>query len=137
MPSSSRASAAEAFAVCANAARPTLTKISRLLDTKPPVDAERILLYLHGHLFEPRLVLAVRRRLRLEPSAFEEFREHFGVTVESFVETMRLEIAQRVLRTSSIRVSVIARQLGFKSPRRFGALFQRRFGSSPSAYRRS
>ena len=60
-----------------------------------------------------------------------------GCGLEHYVIRQRIEAAQRLLLTSSLTVSRIARLLGYSSLGHLSGQFQRETGSSPSDYRRA
>lgn len=64
------------------------------------------------------------------------FKTHVGTTPYAYLQQVRLQSAAALLRTSSRTVTDIALDCGFTSPSRFSDAFQRRYGCTPSAYRR-
>jgi len=64
------------------------------------------------------------------------FRDCYGITPHQFVIDVRLTVARQLLTETKQPVSAICRQTGFESFSSFSGLFRRRFGSSPSAYRK-
>lgn len=60
-----------------------------------------------------------------------------GCGLEHYIIRQRIEAAQRLLLTSSLTVSRIARLLGYSSLGHLSGQFQRETGSSPSDYRRA
>ncbi|MEH1844260.1 MAG: AraC family transcriptional regulator [Nostoc sp.] len=63
------------------------------------------------------------------------FREVFGTTVLGYVQFLRLEQAQQLLRGTNLTVAEIASQVGYESTSHFGYLFKRQFGITPREYR--
>jgi AraC family transcriptional regulator len=63
------------------------------------------------------------------------FKSVFGQTPHQFITALRLEEAQRLLRTTRQPVTGICFAVGFESLGTFSWLFHRRFGLSPSHYR--
>ncbi|MEH1837999.1 MAG: AraC family transcriptional regulator [Nostoc sp.] len=63
------------------------------------------------------------------------FREVFGTTVLGYVQSLRLEQAQQLLRGTNLTVTEIASQVGYESIGHFGYLFKRQFGITPREYR--
>ncbi|MEH2291261.1 helix-turn-helix transcriptional regulator [Nostoc sp.] len=64
------------------------------------------------------------------------FREVFGTTVLGYVQSLRLEQAQQLLRGTNLTIPEIAAQVGYESISHFGYLFKRQFGMTPREYRR-
>jgi AraC family transcriptional regulator of adaptative response / DNA-3-methyladenine glycosylase II len=60
-----------------------------------------------------------------------------GVTPIELAQTKRLALAKHLLQETGIGLSDVAFASGFKSVRRFNALFHARFGKAPSAIRRN
>jgi AraC-like DNA-binding protein len=62
------------------------------------------------------------------------FRDSFGENFHSYVESIRMDHATRLLRTTALNVEEIAERVGYQSANTFRRVFKRRFGVSPSAY---
>lgn len=65
------------------------------------------------------------------------FHEEFGVSPVEFWQTQRLLLAKQLLTDSSMPVTSIALASGFKSLRRFNALWKERYRMSPTELRKS
>ncbi|MEM9531651.1 MAG: helix-turn-helix transcriptional regulator [Pseudomonadota bacterium] len=65
-----------------------------------------------------------------------QFKAVFGETPVQFRTRVRLERAKQLLAHSSDSITAICMAVGFSSLGSFSALFSRRFGRSPSAFRR-
>jgi AraC family transcriptional regulator of adaptative response / DNA-3-methyladenine glycosylase II len=59
-----------------------------------------------------------------------------GVSPVELAQSRRLGLAKRLLQDTSLSLTAIAMASGFSSVRRYNALFQARFGRSPSSLRR-
>jgi len=64
------------------------------------------------------------------------FESVFGTTPHQFRIQSRLERAKHLLALSDYSVTDVCMEVGFSSLGSFSALFARRFGTPPSAYRR-
>ncbi|MFM2042250.1 MAG: hypothetical protein RLY86_826 [Pseudomonadota bacterium] len=72
----------------------------------------------------------------MTPAHFcRRFRSLYGMTFGAYGRAYRLHLAARRLLSGGEGVAAIAYGLGFASPSHFTALFRRRFGVSPTAYR--
>jgi len=72
----------------------------------------------------------------LSPAYFSrQFKRTLGMAYGDYVRTHRLHLAARRLLTSDVTVAELAYDLGFSTPSHFTALFGRRFGVTPRAYR--
>lgn len=93
--------------------------------------------WLPAHLAEDLSVERLAARLRLSPRQFSrEFRRVFGTTPAGQVEVLRLDAAREGLTGSRANVSTIAAAVGFRSDDAFRRAFERRFGLSPTEFRR-
>jgi transcriptional regulator GlxA family with amidase domain len=87
----------------------------------------------------PDADLAVERlaaRAAMSPRHFARvFRDEVGVTPAAYVERARLEVAQRLLETTTLPVDEVSRAAGFGTVDTMRRTFARRVGASPSEYR--
>ena len=63
------------------------------------------------------------------------FREEFGTTFRDHLATLRLERAKRLLAATDLPVIEVAGHTGWSSLAHFNAVFRRRVGLTPSAFR--
>ncbi len=83
-------------------------------------------------------VEALARRAALSPRQFyRRFKEQFGSSPATFVETLRLNEARRRLSAGDPSIESVAESVGFKGADSFRRSFERRFRVTPSKYRRS
>jgi AraC-like DNA-binding protein len=87
---------------------------------------------------DQKLTLAqVAREAALSPGQFiRTFKALFGETPHQVRIDARLELARRLLITDSASVTDICAAAGFASLGTFSHVFSRKFGVSPSAFRR-
>ena len=64
-----------------------------------------------------------------------QFRKAFGITPHQFLIERRLQVANRLLRTTGMSVTEICDDVGFDDLSSFGKLFRRRYGLSPTDLR--
>lgn len=84
----------------------------------------------------PATLEEAARLCHLSPAYFSrQFKRTLGMTYGDYIRTHRLHLAARQLLTSDITVAELAYDLGFSSPSHFTAVFGRRFGITPRAYR--
>lgn len=82
-------------------------------------------------------VKRVAREVAISPFHFiRQFESVFGVTPHQFRIQSRLDRAKLLLALGERSVTEVCMEVGFSSLGSFSDLFARRFGSSPSAYRR-
>jgi AraC-like DNA-binding protein len=74
----------------------------------------------------------------MSPTAFSHhFRARTGLTPARFMTEVRVQLAARLLETTELPLSQIARHLGFANANHFGKVFRRFRPQSAGAYRRS
>jgi AraC-like DNA-binding protein len=77
------------------------------------------------------------REVRISPHHFiRQFEAVFGVTPHQYRIQMRLDRAKQLLAAQGRSVTAVCMDVGFSSLGSFSTLFSRRFGETPSAYRR-
>jgi transcriptional regulator GlxA family with amidase domain len=75
-------------------------------------------------------------RVAMSPRHFARvFRDEVGSTPAAYVETVRVEVARRLLETTGLPGPEIARAAGFGTPETMRRAFTRRVGVSPLDYR--
>jgi transcriptional regulator GlxA family with amidase domain len=83
-------------------------------------------------------VESLARRASLSPRQFfRRFKQHFGSSPATFVETLRLNEARRRLSAGEPSIESVAESVGFNGADSFRRAFERRFRVTPSKYRRS
>jgi len=89
-------------------------------------------------LREPSPSIAdLARQVQISPFHFiRQFEAVFGVTPHQFRIQTRLDVAKRLLAKGHHSVTDVCMEVGFSSLGSFSALFTRRMGEAPSAYRR-
>jgi transcriptional regulator GlxA family with amidase domain len=103
--------------------------------------AERDLLrelqaYVAEHPDEDHSVERLAARVAMSPRNFARvFRADVGCTPAVYVERTRVEVARRLLETTSLPVDEIGRAAGFGTPETLRRAFARRVGTTPTEYR--
>jgi len=91
-----------------------------------------------NHPNEEMSIDSLARRAALSPRQFfRRFKEHFGSSPATFVETLRLNEARRRLSAGALSIESVAESVGFKGADSFRRAFERRFRVTPSNYRRT
>ncbi len=87
---------------------------------------------------EEMSVESLAHRASLSPRQFfRRFKEHFGSSPATFVETLRLNEARRRLSAGEASIENVAESVGFNGPDSFTRAFARRFRVTPSKFRRN
>jgi transcriptional regulator GlxA family with amidase domain len=93
--------------------------------------------WIQGHLRHDLSAEALANRASLSPRHFaRRFKDVFGTTPAAFVENLRLREARERLTLPDQTIGSVADSVGFKSDDAFRRAFERRYGVSPSDYRR-
>lgn len=93
--------------------------------------------WIAAHLHEELSVERLAARAHLSPRQFtRRFTQVFGETPGDRVEVLRLDAAREHLTTTGAPVDAIAATVGFRSNDAFRRAFDRRFGLSPTEYRK-
>ncbi len=89
------------------------------------------------HPDEDHSVERLAARVAMSPRHFARvFRDEVGSTPAAYVESVRVEVARRLLETDRPRAPIdVARAAGFGTPETLRRAFARRVGASPIEYR--
>lgn len=99
--------------------------------------AERIATYIDANYYRDLSPLDISKRFFVNPSYMARaFRKRYGESVTSYIHSVRIHNACRLLRDSHISVSSIALNVGYDDSNYFSRLFRRAQGMSPIQYRR-
>ena len=81
-------------------------------------------------------ITALAKLVNLSPSRLRHlFKGEIGMTPNQFIKEVRLSEAERLLRTTFLRVKEIMNRVGFLDESHFGHEFKKTYGESPSKYR--
>ncbi len=98
---------------------------------------ERAKLYIREHLDEDFDVEHLARELNVGYTSFRHwFKAVYGAGPAQYRLQQRMDTAKRLLRSSKQTVASICRTLGYEDQNYFSALFKKKTGLSPLAYRR-
>lgn len=98
----------------------------------------RVLDYMSAHLGEDLTLARLAGEACISIHHFvRRFRERMGVTPFVYLTSLRIEAAQRMLRTTDLPVAEIARLCGYSNPGAFSSAFHRGVGESPRDFRSS
>ena len=85
----------------------------------------------------PPTIAELAREVGISPFHFiRQFEVVFGLTPHQYRIQARLERAKRLLVSGELTVTDVCMEVGFSSLGSFSSLFTRRFGETPSSYRR-
>src|SRR3569832_1954625 len=76
--------------------------------------------------------------VNLSPSRFRHlFKQETGTTPAQYLKDMRLVNAEKMLRTTFLTIKQILEQVGIASNAHFVRDFRRKYGTTPTTYRRT
>jgi two-component system response regulator YesN len=92
---------------------------------------------IHSALFDPHLHAgAVREAIGAKNNNFSSvFKREVGIGMRAYIETMRIEMAKRLLRYRHLSVLDIAGSVGYVYAESFSRAFRRYVGLSPTQFR--
>ncbi|NKY84541.1 GlxA family transcriptional regulator [Nocardia veterana] len=100
-------------------------------------DIDELRTYIAENLDADLSAAALAHRMCLSERHFTRvFRQEMGLTVAAYVEAARVEAARRLLETSDLPLTRVARDAGLGSVETLHRAFLRRLGTGPGAYRR-
>jgi AraC-like DNA-binding protein len=108
-------------------------------DTRLPQKLLEAARYIQDHLFDPHLnvnTLKLKCHLR-NNNVSTIFRSVIGLSIREYIENLRLEAADQLLRSGGFEIYLIAMSVGYEHQETFFRAFQRRFGCTPSRRRSS
>jgi transcriptional regulator GlxA family with amidase domain len=99
---------------------------------------ERALAFIQDNCRDPLSLGQVARRAGFSRNYFSHiFKQTYGKGFEQYLTEQRLQVAERLLRTSSLSIGRVSNEAGFSSAAHFSATFRKSRGTSPLAYRRA
>ena len=91
-----------------------------------------------ANAYDEITVAGIAQRFHYSPSYLTAvYRRVFGVTVTDEITECRIDRARELLSTTSLSVTDIADEVGYKDAKYFMRVFRRRTGVTPSQYRRA
>ena len=98
--------------------------------------ADEIRYYLEMKYSEKMKMTDIARVFGVHPNYMTRvFRSRFGVTPKHFLLTLKMDKACRLLRTTTLPISMISDTLGFDDQLTFSKAFRRMYQISPTGYR--
>lgn len=92
--------------------------------------------YLKNHYQEKMQILDVADLFHLNPVYFgQQFKRTTGTSFHDFIHNLRIDEAKKLIRRTDLRLSDIARMLGYHSTEYFTVKFKALTGKLPSAYK--
>lgn len=106
-------------------------------ERKPRREIDDAMRYIKSNLEKPLTLSVVAEQVGLSAHYLcRLFPEERGISFQEYIKQQRMEMAARLLRTTSLRIYEIACQVGVPSYRYFSSVFREYAGLSPTEYRR-
>jgi len=100
----------------------------------PPVEAALDLI--DSHIADPLTLDQIADLVGLSARQLQRlFADHIGASVMQAYRTVRLQTADRLLRTSALPIGEVAMLTGYSNPAHFASVYRRHFGASPGRVR--
>jgi AraC-like DNA-binding protein/mannose-6-phosphate isomerase-like protein (cupin superfamily) len=104
----------------------------------PSARLAEVVRFCEAHFVEEISVPQLAALAFLSPSHFSElFVREMGISPAAYLQRLRLEHGQTLLRTTSLSITEIAQQSGFRDSAQFARTFRQAFALTPSAYRQA
>ena len=101
-----------------------------------PDTARNLLLYITEHIAEPISLDILSKKLFVNKYSISRiFSEQIGCSLHTYVNALRVELAQNLLRGAQINTSDLIARCGFESERTFYRTFREHCGMTPRQYR--
>ena len=98
--------------------------------------ARNLLMYIAEHIAEPISLDVLSHALFINKYSISRiFSEQIGCSLHTYVNALRVELAQNLLRDPSIGISELIARCGFESERTFYRTFREHCGVTPRQYR--
>ena len=93
--------------------------------------------YMESHLDEKLTIEAMSRSFNISPTAFKScFRSLYGQPVHRWLQNQRMRRASELLRNTPLGVLQVAQAVGYEGLSQFNLVFKRKFGVTPSQYKK-
>lgn len=116
----------------------SITDYSALAHSSPDAQLLRTIdTYIHAHLRDESLsVEALAAEACVSTSTlFKKMKSMLGMGPNDYILLVRLKQSSELLRSTSLPISEVAEQSGFRSPSYFSSCFKAQFGVTPKEYR--
>jgi two-component system response regulator YesN len=94
--------------------------------------------YMHHHYRETLTLAMLSEKFHFSPQYLaKKFKEHYHMTVMTYLTKLRIEKAESLLANSDMPISQLAHSLGYEDDNYFGKVFKKQTGLSPIQFRRN
>lgn len=100
--------------------------------------AERIRTYILQHLMQPLNIPDISEALNYNKDYLcRIFKKEYGVSIKEYLNKEKIELSKRLLQTSELSITAIAKMLGWDEMNLFVKFFKYHEGTTPSQYRQN
>lgn len=93
--------------------------------------------YVKKHLYAKLSLRTIAEQVYLSEAYLSKvFKEEMNMNLSQYINSCRIEEAQKILRKSGISVELLSRQLGYNQPSYFCKIFKQFTGETPHVYRK-
>ncbi len=97
---------------------------------------EELKKYIEEHISEELSLKSLADVVELSPAYLSTyFKQETGIGLKQYIQTARLKMAARLLKTTNMKIYLIAERCGFANVRYFSQYFTQRYGLTPQKYR--
>ncbi len=101
------------------------------------LSVKKVTAYIDQNLSQPLSIDEIAAEFGLSANYFSTlFKRQFGCTVLEHLTQRRLEQAAQLLDNSNLKITQISAKLGYQNPSYFCALFAKKYGMTPSQYKK-
>lgn len=101
------------------------------------LSVKKITAYIDSNLSQPLSIDEIAAEFGLSANYFSTlFKRQCGCTVLEYLTEKRLTRAAQLLDSSNLKITQISTQLGYQNPSYFCALFAKKYGMTPSQYKK-
>ena len=107
------------------------------MPSRSPRIPELAKIYMHEHFSEKIAIKDICKVLGCSKSALlASFKNEYGTTLNNYLCQIRIDEAQRLLKTTNMTISAVAEATGFYDQSYFSKVFSAKLGITPSDYRK-
>lgn len=131
----------EEFGTCIDNLKISLFQQRQSSDGEPAAQEERVITgitrYLQAHLAQEVSLSLLAEEFHLNPQYISQlFKSEIGVGFLTYLTSVRMEQAKKLLLSTSFSIAEVAEQSGYADYRVFTKVFKKNEGITPSQYRR-
>lgn len=113
-------------------------RIRKAVETNEYSDIIKVKKYIDEHYAENVNLELLANQIHMNAYYFSSyFKKHAGENFKDYLNRVRMNAAMQLLLTTSMKSYEIAEEVGFKDHKYFSKIFQKRYGMTPSQYKKT